>query len=1214
MTAFSNPYITNTQVGFTKAFTGRTLIIKGLSDFLKSAHANTMVIYGHRCIGKTSVLHHLKGRLLNSSVFVPVYFDLNEKASQALDLILMQLVREIEKIPDFSGLTDKQNLSSESLYTVFPNIISAIPGKITLVLIFDEFEESDWQYLEKKFLFYKYMNKIAGINLPNIKFIFALGRHHDDFDSIYQPFLNHGCIEYISLLSKEETKKLIRCSEKDNSLIWPDAQISSVINITGGHPYLTQKICQVIWDRIYQTHHNNIPKVVFKDMGLGFVHAMKGADKSLNWFWNGLGPWEKVLVSALAEGGFQGVEPEELKNRLASYEYFTRNGSLQEITAHLERSGVIQAEKDRGYSIQVNMIYRWVMAKKPFDRIKEELNHKADELVQAACDLSKEKKLNQAAHALRQAADINPEHPRAMYFLAKILLKQGNAEQAVQILEKLYKSSYPSIRALLIQALLSLSDQTSDEEKKILILEKILNIQPGQPRARSIYWKIFELRGDKALENNDLYQAFADYQKAGADQKALRVQDLIDDLEYEVRYKKKRRVKSSAGFIRKLAGLLCVFFMIFMAGIYGIYLVYKDLSQGLPKIYSLKDYNPPVITSVYSDDNRKIAEFYKERRVVISLSEISQTLINAFISAEDSRFFSHEGVDILGITRAFFKNIEAGAVIQGGSTITQQVIKSFLLSSEKSYERKIKEAVLAYRIDKAFTKEEILILYLNQIYLGYGAYGVEAAAENYFGKSAKTLTLPECAMIAGLAKAPSKDSPVSDLKRAKIRQKYVLNRMAQEGYISYEDAKTAFEAALDIKPRRNWYIDGVPFYTEHIRQYIEQEYGEQALYTDGLKIYTSVNIEMQDIAEQELEKGLKELEKRHKYPHKIRPQGALLCMEIGTGHVKAMVGGRDFTISQFNRAAQSRRQPGSAFKPVIYAAALDKGYTPATMLYDTPVAYPDNGRMWYPGNYDNKYYGPLLLRKAFAQSRNIPVIKVLKDIGVDYAIDYAQKLGINSKLDKGLALALGASGISLLELVNAYSVFANQGRLIKPVFITKIIDRSGKEIYKHQPEIIQAIDKTTAYLMTSLLQSVVQNGTGYKVRNLNRPAAGKTGTTNDFRDAWFIGYTPEYITGTWVGFDIERSLGKSETGSKAASPIWLGFMEKILKYSPVKDFNAPDKGIVYASIDTATGLLPIPESSNIIHECFKDGTVPKRYTPRPVVVITEPEAFFKSGL
>ncbi|MDM8537346.1 penicillin-binding transpeptidase domain-containing protein [Desulfobacterales bacterium HSG17] len=339
-----------------------------------------------------------------------------------------------------------------------------------------------------------------------------------------------------------------------------------------------------------------------------------------------------------------------------------------------------------------------------------------------------------------------------------------------------------------------------------------------------------------------------------------------------------------------------------------------------------------------------------------------------------------------------------------------------------------------------------------------------------------------------------------------------------------------------------------------------------------------------------------------------------MCMEIGTGHVKAMVGGRDFTISQFNRAAQSRRQPGSAFKPIIYAAALDKGYTPATLLYDTPVSYPDNGKMWRPGNYDNKYYGPLLLRKALAKSRNIPAVKVLKKIGVDYAINYARKLGIDSKMDRGLALALGASGVSLLELVNAYSVFANQGMLIKPVFITKIIDRSGKEIYTHKPETIQAIEQSTAYLMTNLLQSVVQNGTGYKVKALGRPTAGKTGTTNDFRDAWFIGYTPEYITGTWVGFDIERPLGKSETGSKAASPIWLGFMKKILEYSPIQKFSVPDKGIVYASIDTATGLLPIPESSNIIHECFKDGTEPRRYTPRPVVVISEPEDFFKSGL
>jgi penicillin-binding protein 1A len=790
---------------------------------------------------------------------------------------------------------------------------------------------------------------------------------------------------------------------------------------------------------------------------------------------------------------------------------------------------------------------------------------------------------------------------------------------------------------------------------------------------------------------------------------------------------KKRAKRKTGRFITNIflwfARLIVLIILSSSIAIGGIYFY---LSRDLPKISSLADYHPPIITTVYSDDNRKIAEFYNERRIVIPLSEMPKMLIDAFIAAEDARFFKHKGIDFLSIIRAYFKNIEAGTIVQGGSTITQQVTKSFLLTPEKNYTRKIKEVILAYRIDKKFTKEEILFLYLNQIYLGHGAYGVEAAAGNYFGKSAKDLNLAECAILAGLPQAPSRYSPFKSPEKAKQRQIYVLNRMIAEDYITNIQATEAINTELDIKPRRNWYIEKVPFYTEHIRRYVEKKYGHDALYNDGLKIYTAVNIEMQKTARKEIEKGLKALDKRQgyrgplkhlseeeieafskelrkeleenpveegkivngvvievndtndtaivrignaqgiiningmrwarkpdpevpyyearvKHPGEVldigdvilvkiknkitdsdlweleleqepKAQAALLSIEAETGHVKVVIGGRDFRKSQFNRAIQSRRQPGSAFKPIIYAAAIDKGYTPASVIIDSSIVFEDTEHnfTWKPRNYEEKFHGPTLLRDAIVKSRNVVTIKILKDIGIDYAIDYAEKLGITSNLSRDLSIALGSSGMSLLEIVKAYSVFANLGYLIEPVFITHIIDRNGNVLEEAAIKRKKVIDQSTAYIITSLLEGVVKHGTGRRVRELNRPVAGKTGTTNNLHDAWFVGYTPRYITGTWVGFDDESSLGKSETGSRAASPIWLGFMKYVLADKPVRVFHIPE-GVVFSKIDAETGLLPIPESKKTIFECFKEGTVPTEYTTTPDL-ITEPENFFKSGM
>ncbi|MBW1970829.1 MAG: PBP1A family penicillin-binding protein [Deltaproteobacteria bacterium] len=790
---------------------------------------------------------------------------------------------------------------------------------------------------------------------------------------------------------------------------------------------------------------------------------------------------------------------------------------------------------------------------------------------------------------------------------------------------------------------------------------------------------------------------------------------------------KKRARKGRRGMGAKIVRwLLAAFIFTVISGVIGVVGVYFYLSKNLPKIATLKDYRPPVITTVFSDDNRKIAEFFKERRIVIPLSQMSPMLKNAFIAAEDARFYNHKGIDVLSIIRAFFKNIEAGAIVQGGSTITQQVAKSFFLTPQKSYVRKIKEAILAYRIDRKFTKEEILFLYLNQIYLGHGAYGVEAASENYFGKSAQGLNLAECAILAGLPQAPSRYSPFRHPQRAKQRQIYVLNRMVGEGYITNLQTTEAINRVLDIKPRRNLYIEEVPVYTEHIRRYIAKTYGNDILYEGGLKIYAAVNVEMQKIARQEIQNGLNALDKRQGYrgpiehlpPEAIesfskalqdeldmspledgriangvvievndknntvtvrmgkalgviriddmrwarkpnlevayyearvnhpgevlkvgdviqvrvkqkifntdrwwlaleqtpKVQAALLCIESETGYVKVMLGGRDFRESQFNRAVQSRRQPGSAFKPIIYASALDKGFTPATTIIDSPIVYQDINHdfTWKPKNYKEKFYGPTLFRDALAKSRNVVTIKILKDVGIDYAIDYARKLGITSNLNRDLSIALGSSGVSLLELVRAYSVFNNLGYLVNPVFITKILDRDGNVIEEAELVREKVIEESTAYIMTSLLEGVVKHGTGRRVLALKRPVAGKTGTTNNLHDAWFAGYSPRYTTGTWVGFDDENSLGKGETGSRAASPIWLGFMQKILAGKSVRVFQVPE-GVVFSNIDAETGFLPIPESKKTIFECFKEGTVPTEYTKKPDSM-TEPEQFYKSDM
>ncbi len=761
---------------------------------------------------------------------------------------------------------------------------------------------------------------------------------------------------------------------------------------------------------------------------------------------------------------------------------------------------------------------------------------------------------------------------------------------------------------------------------------------------------------------------------------------------------------------RLLKFFIALALLLIVTALGGAGVLWYTWSANLPYIGSLKEYNPPTITEIYGDKGEVIGRFWDEKRIVVTLDHVPKHLIQAFIAAEDSRFYEHEGVDVASILRAAIKNVMAGRIEQGGSTITQQVAKALLLKNpEKTFKRKIREATLSLQIEKEFTKERILFLYLNEIYLGHGAYGVEAAARTYFDKSASDLTLAESAMLAGLTQAPSRYSLFTNFDKAKARQRYVLERMREEGYINPEEEKEALAAEISLATEPDDPFEKAPDFTEYVRRYLESKYGRKELYRGGLKVYTTVNVEMQRAAETALKKGLMELDKREgfrgplcnlgsedrekyrrgrvqalrdqslrvgdiveglvervdddnhevrisvgdkegllpltemKWARRLKPdvpyytasikkpgealkagdvvlvrvvelgrtwrfsleqepvvQGALFCLEPQTGRVKAMVGGRDFSASQFNRAVQARRQPGSAFKPIIYAAALDWGMTPATVILDAPYVSslnPDED-VWRPKNFKEKFFGPTLLRTALTQSRNVITVKILKKIGVPYVIDYARRMGVESELNPDLSLALGSSGVSLAELTGAYAVFANGGMQAEPIFIHKVEDRKGIVLEEHQPVVKECLSRETAYVMTDLLKAVIQEGTGWRAKALKRPAAGKTGTTNDLRDAWFVGFTPQLVAGVWVGYDDRRPLGAGETGSRAANPIWLYFMSEVLKDQPVEDFAVPE-GVAFWKIDAKTGLLASPYSEAVVLQAFATGTEPREYSPKP---------------
>ncbi|MBN2284701.1 MAG: PBP1A family penicillin-binding protein [Deltaproteobacteria bacterium] len=787
--------------------------------------------------------------------------------------------------------------------------------------------------------------------------------------------------------------------------------------------------------------------------------------------------------------------------------------------------------------------------------------------------------------------------------------------------------------------------------------------------------------------------------------------------------------------------ILMAIVLLFILGAGGISLFLYTIVNELPSIASLKDYRPSIITRVYASKGELIDEFYLEDRKVVRVGELPKFVIMAFVAAEDARFFEHRGVDTKSIARAFIKNLRAGRIVQGGSTITQQVAKSLFLTPEKSYIRKLKEAILAYRIDRYLKKYEILNLYLNQIYLGHGTYGIEAAAQRYFGKQARDLTLAQAALLAGLPKAPSRYSPYNHPERARNRQIYVLNRMAEDGHITDNEKELALNAPVNLKEAREQ-EKIAPYFTENVRRYIQSKYSSDVLYREGLEVYTTLDIEAQKAARKAVLAGLRELDKRQGYrgalkhipadrtasflaemddeqgerpleseeitqalvtgvdseadevslgigrykgtmkledmswarepdpkvayntakvkdpaevlkagdvilvrimdlveekpasdappveePAEKMPlisfraaleqepevQGALLSMEAETGKIRAMVGGRSYRKSEFNRATQAHRQPGSSFKPFIYTAAFDRGFTPSTIIMDTPIIFEDTLRdsTWKPQNYEERFYGPTTLATGLVKSRNLVTIKLLKDIGIDYAADYASNMGIESPLTRDLSMALGSSSLTLLEMVRAYGVFANRGKLVQPYYIERIVDRTGRTIEEQTPRTEQVVDPRITYMTSHLLQEVVSRGTGWRMRALGRPTAGKTGTTNDLKDAWYMGFTPSLVTGVWVGYDDLRQLGKFETGSRAASPITLYYLQDVLAGTAVEYFTPPE-GLEFVKIDPETGLLANPDDRKYVYGCYLEGTAPTEYVSEQKR--KEQDEFFKLDL
>ncbi len=703
---------------------------------------------------------------------------------------------------------------------------------------------------------------------------------------------------------------------------------------------------------------------------------------------------------------------------------------------------------------------------------------------------------------------------------------------------------------------------------------------------------------------------------------------------------------------RRLVGNTLFALLIVVAAVVGaacgLLLVY---STDLPQVTELEQYRPATITQLYDDQDRVIGQFALQRRVIDTYNNFPKVLRDALISTEDKDFERHWGVDVWRVFGAAWRDILQESRAQGASTLTMQLSRNLFLSPDRNFRRKIQEVMLAIQIERRFTKQQIFTLYANQIYLGHGVYGFEAGANYYFSKKAKDLTLEEAAVLAGLPKAPNAYSPINNPERSLRRRNVVINNMLEDGKITAAEAQLAKSSPLQVNVQAES-NDIAPYFVEEIRQYLEKKYGTQEVHEAGLRVYTSLNLEMQRTAQQAVRDGLAAYERRHgwkgnllnvvangdsiatyrhvdwdsnlapgnyvhalvtevepqaatvkfgRYQARLGPaelkwtryasaqqfltpgdlvyvkivelngsdshvsleqesgvQGALLALDNSTGDIKAMVGGRDFQESKFNRATQAERQVGSSFKPYVYTAAIDQGLTPDDTVLDAPISFSTPSGPYTPHNYDGKFEGVITFRHALAESRNIPALKVTERVGgIKTVIEYARKFGITSPMPAYLPVALGAADITLAEQTAAFTTFPNDGVRVIPRYIRKVTDYDGRVLEENYPEVRDVVSARTARVMVTMLQEVIKHGTGYSASKLNHPLGGKTGTTNDFTDAWFVGFSPSLTCGVWVGYDEKKTLGNKETGAMAALPIWIDFMRVALQGRESEDFAAP---------------------------------------------------------
>jgi penicillin-binding protein 1A len=658
-----------------------------------------------------------------------------------------------------------------------------------------------------------------------------------------------------------------------------------------------------------------------------------------------------------------------------------------------------------------------------------------------------------------------------------------------------------------------------------------------------------------------------------------------------------------------------LFFLIVVVAIFGsagaTFGVVQWLRRDLPTPDQIAGYQQPVKTTVFDARGRVLHEFYKENRSPVPLKSIPHHLINATLSTEDRNFYQHWGVDLWGIARAAVSNVLQMRRAEGGSTITQQLARNLFLTHERTVSRKLKEVALAIEIERNYSKQQILEMYFNQIYFGEGAYGVQAAAKTFFNKPIEELTLSECALLAGLPANPSVYSPRRRPTAARARRTKVLRNMLATRSVTQVEFNNASSAPLGVTPVR-YSNDRAPYFVEMVRLHLDEKYGSNAVYEGGLKVYTTLDIDLQQVAEKAIEKQLAQLEADLRLKSTLASyeppatdsargsmrtpylQGAFLAMDPRTGYIRAMVGGREWNHSNFNRATQAHRQPGSAFKVFIYTAAIDNGFQPTDVIVDEPVSYPaGDGTNYEPRNYDQIFRGPITLRYALQQSVNVPAVKLLRKVGTSLVASYARRMGIRSPIQQNLSMALGSSEVTLLELVSAYAVLADRGIRNEPLFILRVEDKAGTVLEKNTPRPTEVLSEETATVMTSMLQSVMDHGTGYsaRARGFAYPAAGKTGTMDEYMDAWFVGYTPSLAAGVWVGYDQKRRIGEGMTGTRAALPIWTDFMIGATRGRAPEEFPVP-VGTIRREVCAETGMLATDTCPSVTTEMFGEGTEP----------------------